>query len=202
VALDRDTADEAMEWAIQQRRASCSLPTGTGWGLVAAVWLRKCFQKGITHAVLLEPSLLLAKHMTSYLRDKWGIKAVRIDGHMPIERRGQLWAEPLVVCTLSTACDDRQYLRARATVFDPALDDSCWVDFLELRETCRFDYILLLDAMVPNNMLVKVELASGATRYWDIPGRQARLHASPESLRQELQWCKIVPFLPMTTDLN
>ena len=191
-------AHEAMEWAVHHRRAVCSLPTGTGRGLVSAIWLRECFERGITHAVLLEPNLSLVKHMGNYLRERWGIKAVCIDGHIPIERRRQLWIEPVVVCTPSMACDDRQYLRARATIFDPAPDDSCWFAFLELREACRFDYILLLDRVVPHKMRLVVELHNGMVRYWDMPSQQARLDASPESLKRELQWCKIEPFLPVT----
>jgi len=198
MALSWYIAHEAMEWAVQHRRAACNLPTGTGSALVSAVWLKKRFERGVTHAVILEPNLLLVKHMTNYLKDRCGVKAVRVDGHVPIERRRQLWAEPLVVSTLSTACDDWEYLRAKAAV----LDHCDWGALGELSETYWFDYVLLLDTIFPHMMRVEVQLAYGTMLCWDIPGRQARLHASPESLRQELQWCKIVPFLPITTDLN
>jgi hypothetical protein len=211
VALDWHTADEATEWAIRHGRAECSLPTGTGRALFTTVWLQKCFDRGITHALVLEPNQLLVRQMTSYLSNRCGIQAVHIDGHLAKERRRQLWAERLVVCTPSIASEDKEYVRAQAAVFEPGPDDSCWFAFFELREMCRFGYVLLLTEMLPHRMRVKVEFSDGTIRYWRMPGRmqhlwwpgaveyarRARLHELGEELNRELQWLRIAPFLPM-----
>ena len=164
----RDYQLEAVRWALRVEQGVVCMPTGTGKTVIAALWIRELFRRGLARRVLvLEPTRFMVEQTARTLR-KLGLEARPVHGSLSKSQREAGWKSPIVVATPEiVAVEGMDRLgEPDAMVVDECHHTTGQDPYVKVAEAFRPRWRLGLTAYVPPSRRGMLESHIGVIRCW------------------------------------
>ena len=164
----RDYQLEAARWALSVGQGIVCMPTGTGKTIIAALWIRELFRRGLARRVLvLEPTRFMVEQTARVLREL-GLDARPVHGSLGKGQREAGWKSPIVVATPEIVVSEGM---ARLGEPDALVVDECHHTtgqdpYVKVAEAFRPRWRLGLTAYVPPSRRGMLESHIGVIRCW------------------------------------
>ncbi len=164
----RDYQLEAVRWALSVGQGIVCMPTGTGKTIIAALWIRELFRRGLVRRVLvLEPTRFMVEQTARMLREL-GLEARPVHGSLGKSQREAGWMSPVVVATPEIVVSEGidRLSEPDALVVDECHHTTGQDPYVKVAEAFRPRWRLGLTAYVPPSRRGMLETHIGVIRCW------------------------------------
>ena len=165
----RDYQSEAVNWALQHKRAVICMPTGTGKTLIAGLWIRRLLDTGKARKILvLEPTRFMVEQTNRFLREKCGLPSRPVHGSLPRSMISSGFKARIVVATPEIVFAEAA---EKIGEYDAVVVDECHHTtgqdaYMKVMKRVTAEWRLGLTPFVPLKRRRELEESIGVIRCW------------------------------------
>jgi len=146
----RKYQEKALKIALEKRRCVIVMPTGSGKTIVAGAWLEELFKRGLTKALVLEPTRILVEQTTVVFNELFDLEAKALHGGKAESSKKEALKAKVIVATPEEAELWLDELKgAEALVVDECHHTVGKDPYVKVVKELRAEWRLGLSAFIP-----------------------------------------------------
>ncbi len=161
----RDYQEEALKWALKRKKAVICMPTGTGKTVIAGRWLKEVFKKGVSKALVIEPTRILVEQTAKAFREM-GLDAKPLHGSLGRHARREGIEAKIVVATPEIVLSEGLVNGMDALVVDECHHTTGQDPYVKVAGEVKSEWRLGLTPYIPPSRKGLIEDSIGDIRCW------------------------------------